>query len=332
MHETAARSLRRAERYLLAPPLAAEFDAGPVAICDISAKGARLKHAYPIDVGRKSMLRLTLIGRPRAVTFESVVVWTQSDGGVPARFVSGVRTFGPADLMDDVLVELQSMKRTSRIEEMRSADRFVVMPGLPAVWNDDLVRIEDLSTRGARIETPARFTGAARGTLRFSLPDISLEVAVDANVVWTSVKAIHSDDSMHHRAGLLINEKPDVLRLAIGHLCEIGRAALDTQSLPLKLKILRARARQLAPQFAEIEESGVPAEQFLLVQGVREELRLNPEEAMHWYRRARITIADPATRTLAPAIADHPDAIAVWEYLDRTIDPTIIGRSLAIPR
>jgi hypothetical protein len=65
---------------------------------------------------------------------------------------------------------------------------------------------------------------------------------------------------------------------------------------------------------------------------VREELRLNPEEAMHWYRRARLVIADPATRKVAPAIADHPDALAVWEYLDRTIDPTVIGRAFALPR
>jgi hypothetical protein len=64
---------------------------------------------------------------------------------------------------------------------------------------------------------------------------------------------------------------------------------------------------------------------------VREELRLNPEEAQHWYRRARITIADPATRAVAPPIASHPDALAVWEYLDRSIDPTIVSRAFALP-
>ena len=77
--------------------------------------------------------------------------------------------------------------------------------------------------------------------------------------------------------------------------------------------------------------SGIPTEQYLLIQCVREELRLNPDEAMHWYRRARLTIADPATRIAAPAIADHPDALAVWEYLDRSIDPSIIGRTFQLP-
>ena len=89
----------------------------------------------------------------------------------------------------------------------------------------------------------------------------------------------------------------------------------------------------LAPQYRELENAGIPAEQYLLIQGVREELRLNPEEAMHWYRRARIIINDPATRTLAPPIAHHPDALAVWEYLDRSVDPSIVERAfeLALP-
>ncbi|HEX8152323.1 MAG TPA: hypothetical protein VF698_04315, partial [Thermoanaerobaculia bacterium] len=148
---------------------------------------------------------------------------------------------------------------------------------------------------------------------------------------WTSVKAITGANQRSYRAGLLINEKPELMRLAIGQLCEMNRATLDTQSLRLKLKILRARARQLAPSYAaSIEASGVPAEQYLLIHGVREELRLNPDEALHWYRRARLVINDPATRQVAPGIADHPDALAVWEYLDRSVDPTMVGRALAI--
>jgi len=128
----------------------------------------------------------------------------------------------------------------------------------------------------------------------------------------------------------VIGEKPELLRLAIGTLCEQSRATLDTKSLRLKLKIMRARARQLAPAMDAVEISGIPPEQYLLIQGVREELRLNPEEAFHWYRRARISIADPVTRSVAPPIADHPDALAVWEYLDRSVDPTIVGRAFAL--
>jgi len=142
---------------------------------------------------------------------------------------------------------------------------------------------------------------------------------------------VEAIEPLKHRAGLTIAGKGDQVRLVIGRLCEAGRAALDTQSLVLKLKIIRARARQLAPSFRDVDALGVPAEQYILVQCVREELRLNPEEAMHWYGRARLLIKDPQTKSTAPAIADHPDALAVWEYLDRSIDPSIIGRTFQLP-
>ena len=52
-----ARNLRTAERFLLAPPLAATFGAAPVAVCDISAKGARFRHDAPLETGTKSLLQ-----------------------------------------------------------------------------------------------------------------------------------------------------------------------------------------------------------------------------------------------------------------------------------
>src|SRR5437763_5654005 len=104
-----------------------------------------------------------------------------------------------------------------------------------------------------------------------------LDVSLNARVVWTAMKSI-SGGGKRYRAGLVIAEKPELIRLSIGTLCEQSRATLDTKSLRLKLKIMRARARQLAPSLREAETSGISPEQYLLIQGVREELRLNPEE------------------------------------------------------
>jgi hypothetical protein len=293
-------------------------------------KGARIRHGLPLEMGLKSALRLPIDPRAQAVSLEAVVVWTQPDSGAKDRWVSGLRTYGSPEMIQGVLSSLQSAGRTVRIEEMRASDRFAVTPALEAFWNDAPVRIEDISARGARIETHERQESKQLGVLRFAVPDKAVTVEVAGTVQWASVKSV--GPQRLYRAGLLIAEKPELMRLAIGQLCDTGRAALDAQSLALKLKVIRARARQLAPSYRTIEDSGIPAEQFLLIHCVREELRLNPEEAMHWYRRARLVIADPATRKVAPAIADHPDALAVWEYLDRTIDPTVIGRAFALPR
>jgi hypothetical protein len=330
MHE-AARNLRTAERFLLAPPLAAKFGPAAVAICDISEKGVRFRHEQPIDPGLKSMLLMAMEGRSVPVSLEATIVWSHTDPAWPGKFMSGVRTYGSPELMRALIAHLQTSGRTSRIEELRSTDRFYVLPSLVATFDGEPAEVEDLSARGARVVLPHLPERGAGGTLQFTVPDSTIEVAVRGQVTWSTIKAITGSTTRTYRAGLFINEKPELLRLAIGHLCEMNRAAIDTQSLRLKLKIIRARARQMAASHPEIEASGIPAEQYLLIQGVREELRLNPEEALHWYRRARLVINDPATRIAAPPIANHPDALAVWEYLDRSVDPTIVGRAFELP-
>ena len=317
-------NLRKAERFLLAPPIAATFGGAAVAVCDISEKGARFRHDKPLEAGAKAVLKLG------SLTLEAAIVWTQLDPATPGRYVSGVRTYGPPEAIQSLIAQLHASHRSKRVEELRSTDRFFLAPLLEGTFGGEKVQIENLSARGALLELPRELPRGSSAALRFSVPESSIEVAVQGAIVWTALKSLAAPS---YRAGLFINEKPELMRMAIGHLCEINRAALDTQSLRLKLKIIRARARQLAPQYREVENSGIPAEQYLLIQGVREELRLNPEEAMHWYRRARLIINDPATRTLAPPIATHPDALAVWEYLDRSVDPSIVGRAfeLGIP-
>jgi hypothetical protein len=314
MQDAVPRNLRAAERFLLAPPLAGRFGAAAVSLCDISVKGARFRHTQPLEMGTKSLLRLPVDGRQ--VSFEAVVVWTQAES---SGFTSGVRTYGAAEVIEPLLADLQASNRSARIEELRSTDRFRIAPALAGVFASRAVSIVDLSARGARIDGLDDLPHGTAGPLHFRVPGSSLEVAVTGSVAWSAAK----------KTGLFINEKPELLRLAIGQLCETNRAALDTSSLRLKLRILRARARQLAPSHATLP--GIAAEEYLLIHGVREELRLNPEEALHWYRRARLVINDPATRAAAPAIADHPDALAVWEYLDRSVDPAVVGRAFALP-
>jgi hypothetical protein len=328
MYDAPARSLRTNERFLINPPMQAQFGPAVVSLCDISIKGARFRHVAPLEMGRKAVLRIVIDGRPSPVTIEAVVVWTDADATLRNKFISGVRTYAAPETMQSLLRSLQASGRITRIEELRGSDRFYVDPTLDARWNDEPVAVEDLCAHGARIGGMPQFAAGTEGVLQFRVPADANDITLKTHVVWSSVKAL---DPVKHRAGLAIAGKEDRIRLAIGRLCESGRAVIDTRSLGLKVKIMRARARQMAPTYREIETSGVPAEQYILIQCVREELKMNPEEAMHWYRCARLLIKDPKTRTSAPAIADHPDALAVWEYLDRSVDPSFIGRTFQLP-
>jgi len=332
MIEPVARSLRTAERFLLQPAVPALLGDSPIRICDLSLGGARFRHESSVPTGTKKTLRIALSERATPAIVESVVVWSQPDASTPGQYVSGLRTLSGPEAMSSLLEQLHAMKRTSRIEELRAVDRFFITPPLEAEFCGQPALIEDISARGARVESAVELKSGASETLTFDLPKISMSFSFDALIAWTVLKSNDADGRKMWRAGLRIDGRADQLRLVIGHLGAENRCVIDANSLRLKLRVIRARARQLAPQFHEIDHADIDPEQYLLVRGVREELRLNPEEAMHWYRRARIVIADPGTRTLAPDIADQPDAIAVWEYLDRSIDPTIVGRAFLRPR
>src|SRR5258708_40043825 len=122
MYEATARNLRTAERFLLEPALSGHFGASVISVCDISAKGARIKHGLPLEMGHKSALRLALEGRQHPVALEAMVVWTQLEMGAEHRWVSGLRTYGSPETVQGVLMSLQSAGRTVR---MRSEERRV---------------------------------------------------------------------------------------------------------------------------------------------------------------------------------------------------------------
>lgn len=324
--DNSIRTSRRSERHLLAPPLSATFHGAPVAVCDISSEGVRFRHDVPLQTGTKSLLLIAAEGQAAPIALETLIVWTQPDTQMPGWRVSGGRTYGDLATVQRLIEQLQITGRTSRIEELRSTERFTLTPALTAMFDGAEVSVDNLSTRGAGIEVTYPAPVGLTTTLSFLAADSGVALRVAATVRWTVLKSIGSGSKQTWRAGLQINEKPEMLRLIIGHLAEQNRATMDAHSLRLKLRVIQARARHLAPTVTAAETHGVPPEQFLLIQGVREELRLNANAALHWYRRARLTIADPATKQVAPLIAQHPDAIAVWEYLDRSIDPSIVGR------
>ena len=156
MYEAATRNLRTAERFLLDPPLAGQFGGSPVSVTDISVKGARFRHAQPLEMGQKSVLQLAIEGRPQIANIEAVVVWTKPD---PSGRAASFRECGPTRRRADRsacsrICGPRSGLRASR--RCASTDRFDVLPRDRRDVECRARQIENLSARGARIETHGR--------------------------------------------------------------------------------------------------------------------------------------------------------------------------------
>jgi hypothetical protein len=75
----------------------------------------------------------------------------------------------------------------------------------------------------------------------------------------------------------------------------------------------------------------IPPDQVLLVQHARERLRANPVEALKWYNRAKFALSQGGNPITDP-IPNREDVLAVWEYLERTIDLNTIVQVFEMTR
>lgn len=328
MTQIAGAQARIAERFLLIPGASAAFGSEEVFISDLSVTGMRLRHPHPVEVGRKSVIQFLPDGSGTPVVLKGEVVWTQASYSLDAQeaYVSGVKTFGEQEEIERAIARFDTAGRLMRIDECRTTDRFLIRDGMQANFAHlGEISVCDISAKGARIESRQELRIGTRGTFQFAVPETSFEVCVAAEIVWSGVKAITMNGTRTYHAGLTIQEKPEYLRMAIGRFLELGKAAKDTQSLKLKIKIGRVRSRMDVPK-ETIDFSAPRMEEILrLVRAVRDELESNQSSAAEFYRKAFQIAREPSLRAMAGAIHGDHEALAVWEYLDRSIDPSIIA-------
>jgi len=282
----------------------------------MSVKGARFKHDAPIEAGCKSQLRFRTDSGANPVAFEAIVIWTQPvSPDESGRFVSGVKLYADGTEVDNV-IRLFGSDRSNPVEDERSGDRHLVSPPLKGEFNSHgPIRIDDLSSRGARIEVTRRMSPGTRGVLRYMIPDGSFEVSVEVEAVWCHLKAIWSSDENRYSAGLRILDRHELQKIGIAKLHDARRAMQDTRSLKLKLRLMPIRARL----------GDNASDRIAMIRAIRAELGANTEGAQKWLQRAERTATDAAIRGLAGPIAQNIEALAVWEFMDRTIDPTLIA-------
>jgi len=206
------------------------------------------------------------------------------------------------------------------VRDHRGEDRFIVVEPLDGSFGAAAVAILNVAHQGVQIEHAQPLRLATRARLWFKREDVA--ASAQGIVVWSHLsKKPNEKGKLLYRSGIRIEEEMTPFRDAIQSLVTSGMIRLDVESLERKRKRLEEMERDRAskPVVTMLRMPEIPADLVLLIQQARERLRANPDESLKWYNRAKFSTTDETI------LHHREDVLAVWEYLDRSVDlPTIL--------
>ncbi|HVT03995.1 MAG TPA: hypothetical protein VHL58_11560 [Thermoanaerobaculia bacterium] len=209
-------------------------------------------------------------------------------------------------------------------EESRRARRFIIDPPLHATYGQAELLILDAGETGVQAEHAIALKLGTLARLQIQVPGTPEPLRLDGLVTWSRLsKKPNAQGKYLYRSGIRIEGGSEGIRAAVEKLRDIRRAQPDNFSLQKKEKVRREKEQKLHnPQVKVIRQKAteIPTDQLLLIQQARERLKSQPDEAVKWYNRAKFSLQG----------TDHmhhrEEVLAVWEYLDRTVDVSVIAR------
>jgi hypothetical protein len=214
------------------------------------------------------------------------------------------------------------------LSELRSSDRFVAIEPLPGGFGSASITVLDLAMRGVQIEhaQPLRLSLAGRLWFKGGRATVS----VQGRVVWSHLsKTRDSNGKLLYHSGIHVPDGTEELVAAIGVLAREGLVKKENDSLERKRATIEERdqQRQKRPivKFVRHGRDADPDTALLIMQA-RDRLRANPDESLRWYNRAKYSIIDSGSPVATDQLRHREEALAVWEYLERTIDLDTIER------
>lgn len=312
-------------RYLLNPSKEALFDpVGCVDLIDLSAQGARIRHSQPLKAGAAGLLSVDLgIGQ---ISSRAFVIWSQRHAGADSGrtpWASGLlleKASGAYELLRDM-----AEKGTAQpIQELREFDRYVLKPSAVGKFSSvGSVIVRDISERGARIEQSTPVKPGSRGTFSLSISNADLDVAAPSVVAWSQIVRGESV-GISYQAGLHFIEPAPAVHAALPRLVKLALASVDLESLFVRKQILRAQQQTVRP--LHTVRNQIDPEHLMLIRHVRSHLKGKPEQVAILSQRVRSRTIDPAVRESLPEDRwMREEILAIWEYLERTIDLRIIA-------
>ncbi|MCU1347669.1 MAG: hypothetical protein JWO56_699 [Acidobacteria bacterium] len=218
---------------------------------------------------------------------------------------------------------------TSDIQELRAAERYMVVEPLAGSFAAASVWVHDICEHGVQIVHPQPLRIGTKSRLWFKRGRTT--AATQATVVWSRLSQTpDAEGKLLYRSGVRLSSHDFEFAIALQELASQGVLRADADSLERKRQLLAQREADRAGKPVmklRHPDLGIPPDQELLVRHARERLRANPEEARKWYHRAKFAIGDDGTNLgAAEVVRDRDDVLAVWEYLERTVDLAVIVR------
>jgi hypothetical protein len=212
------------------------------------------------------------------------------------------------------------------VKNLRGTERFNLTEPLGGSFGSASVTILNMSVDGLKVEHAQPIRLGTKARLWFRRADIS--VSVQALLMWSHLSKTPNDKGKYlYNSGLRIDTLGNEFSLALQGLMDAGVTVQDAESLDRKRQrqLERTRDKTASTMKTVKQEADISPDQVLLIQHARERLRGNPEEALKWYNRAKYAIAQGGAY-VASEMRNREDVLAVWEYLERSVDLSTIVR------
>ncbi|MBI2214556.1 MAG: PilZ domain-containing protein [Acidobacteria bacterium] len=210
------------------------------------------------------------------------------------------------------------------VADARTEDRYVAQTTLEGTFGSSEVAIVDIGEHGAQMRHPVPIKLGAIARLTFSVPTETRQVRAQGTVVWSKL-ATKADASGKRDffSGLRLDDSDGVIKEAIERLVSTNALRPDRNSLEKKKRMLaeKEKARQHGGVKFIGQRMRIPDDVILLVRQTRARLADNPAESVKWYNRAKFSLDQSGVQIHA-----REDVLAIWEYLERSVEIDIISR------
>jgi hypothetical protein len=219
---------------------------------------------------------------------------------------------------------LQAPPDVQELVENRTIPRFALTDSVRATFNGAEVSLVNISAGGFQIEHASSLRIGTGGVLTIYADDT---FEVRGRIVWSRFSTT-AGGSTRYRSGARYDGDLGPVAASLGRfLRAYGRR--EEESLQRKAQAIRQRRdnRQNSMKYylTVSQPSGSCEDQTLMIEQARQLLACSPDESLKWYNRARYALNDRLD--LASQLSGVPfreEAIAVWEYLERRVDITMI--------